>query len=215
MSKETTIVSRTFGFELEFGNVNKRQVALPSGYSWSPDERSIVNSDLSKSTPSGDYGGELNTRPLKFCRSDLRELRQVINKCFDAGGVLMWNTGFDGHLYIGDLKLDDLKKIFSLGFYVSPLLNSIFNLGGWFNVEHLVPTPTYEFNDKVGKVETIDGLKNVFSNSSNRGHFRFQINIMPYFKTKTLEFRLFNNSANFRDTLETVKFFELRINKKR
>ena len=113
------VMDRTFGLELEFGDVNKKQVSLPSGYRWCKDETCIVNSDSKRSTPSGDYGGQLNTRSLRLCRSDLREVRQVIGRCFDAGGVLMWNTGFDGHIYIGDLELDDLKKIFALGFYVS------------------------------------------------------------------------------------------------
>lgn len=202
----TDIWGRTFGLEIEFGDVNKDQVKLPEGYKWSPDERSIVNSDSTKSTPSGKYGGELNTRPLRYCLEDFREVRQVIQDCFSAGGVLMWNTGFDGHIYIGDLGLEDLKKIFELGFYVSPLINEVFDLGGWFNVEHLVPTPTYEFNERVQSVETIEALKNVFANSSNRGHYRFQINIMPYFKTKTLEFRIFNSTANFRETLECIRF---------
>lgn len=200
------IWGRTFGMELEFGDVNKDQVQLPEGWKWSPDERSIVNSDSTKSTPSGKYGGELNTRPLTYSMEGLREVKSVIDKCFDAGGTLMWNTGFDGHIYIGDLELEDLKKIFALGFYVSPLINEVFDLGGWFNVEHLVPTPTYEFNERVQACETIEALKNVFANSSNRGHYRFQINIMPYFKTKTLEFRIFNSTANFRETMESIRF---------
>lgn len=200
------IFNRTFGFELEFGNVKKEEADLPVGYSWSPDERSIVNSNSKKATPTGDFGGELNTRPLKPNLSDVREVRSVIKKCLKADGVLMWNTGFDGHIYIGDLELDDLKKIFALGFYVSPLLNKMFKLGEWFNVPHLVPTPTFEFLDKVQDVQSIDGLRNVFANSSNVGHFRFQINLMSFYKTETLEFRLFNSSENFRDTLETIKF---------
>ncbi len=200
------LCDRTFGLELEFGNVKKEEVDLPAGYGWSPDERSIVNSNSKKATPTGDYGGELNTRPLQPSLTDVREVKSVIRKCLNADGVLMWNTGFDGHLYIGDLELDDLKKIFALGFYVSPLLNKIFKLGEWFNVPHLVPTPTFEFLERVQEVQSIEALKNVFANSSNVGHFRFQINLMSFYKTGTLEFRIFNCSKNFRDTLETIKF---------
>lgn len=119
---------------------------------------------------------------------------------------MLWNTGFDAHLYAGDLKLEDLKKVFSLGYYLSPFFAKVFKLGAWFNVEHLVPMPTHEFNQRVQAVETLEALKNVFSNSSNRGHFRFYINVMPYFKTGTIEFRLFNSSASFRETLETIQF---------
>jgi len=206
MSEKLKILDRTFGLELEFGNVKKEEVDLPAGYGWSPDERSIVNSNSKKATPTGDFGGELNTRPLKPSLSDVREVKSVIRKCLNVDGVLMWNTGFDGHIYIGDLELDDLKKIFALGFYVSPLLNKMFKLGEWFNVPHLVPTPTFEFLDKVNEAQSIDALRNVFANSSNVGHFRFQINLMSFYKTGTLEFRIFNCSENFRDTLETIKF---------
>lgn len=200
------IYNRTFGLELEFGNVVKEKVNLPNGYSWSVDERSIVNTNGKKSTPTGKYGGELNTRPLLLTYSDISELRRVIKDCIKNNGVPMWNTGFDGHLYIGDLGLEELKKIFTLGYMVSHLINKVFNLGEWFNVEHLVPTPTYTFYKQVEKAQSIEVLKNTFANSSNIGHYRFQINIMPYFKTKTLEFRIFNGTYNFRETLETIKF---------
>lgn len=200
------IYDRTFGMELEFGDVVKDNVFLPDGYKWSKDERSIVNTNAKKSTPTGMYGGEMNTRPYLPIRKDIRELRSIIKECFANSGVPMWNTGFDGHLYIGDLELEGIKKIFALGFYVSPLLNKIFKLGEWFNVEHLVPTPTFEFYKRVENAQNLEALKNVFANSSNVGHYRFQINIMAYFKTKTVEFRLFQGTYNFRETLETIKF---------
>ncbi len=200
------LYDRTFGLELEFGDVEKNKIVLPNGYKWSAEERSIVNTNAKKSTPTGNYGGEMNTRPYLPTRKDIRELRGIIKECFQEGGVPMWNTGFDGHLYIGDLELEDIKKIFILGFYVSPLINNIFKLGEWFNVEHLVPTPTFDFVERVNNAKSIDALKNIFANSSNVGHYRFQINIMSYFKTKTLEFRIFNGTYNFRETLETIKF---------
>jgi hypothetical protein len=197
---------RTFGLELEFGDVVKSQVKLPDGYSWSVNERSIVNSNAKKSTPSGDLGGELNTRPLQRKLSDYRELKTVINNCFEANGKIMWNTGFDGHLYIGDKNLDDLKKIFLLGYYVSGVIGKVFNLGEWFNVEHLCPKPTWEMNQRIQNCDNLESIKNILANSSNVGHYRYEINIMPYFKTKTLEFRLFNGTKDFRETLETINF---------
>ncbi len=197
---------RTFGLEIEFGDIDKAAINLPSGYKWSKEEKSIVNSNAKKATPSGNFGGEINTRPLYFNRSDLRELRSFINQCLSKDAVLMWNTGFDGHIYIGDLGLEDLKKIFALAFFVSPLINDIFNLGEWFNVEHLVPVPTYKFKERVDSANSLEALKNVFANSSNRGHYRFQINIMSYFRTGTLEFRIFNVTKNFRQILESIHF---------
>lgn len=200
---------RTFGLELEFGDLLRDKVNLPNLYKYSLEEKSIVNTNAKKSSPKGNIGGEVNTRPLYPNSKDVRELRRFIKSCLnenEGNGQIMWNTGFDGHLYIGDLGLDELKKIFALAFYISPLINKIFNLGEWFDVEHLVPTPNFFFNERVQKCETLDNLKNTFANSSNRGHYRFQINIMSYFTTKTLEFRIFNGTNDFRRTLETIKF---------
>ena len=198
--------SRTFGIELEFGDVIRDKVMLPAGWGWSPNERSIVNTNVKKCTPTGDFGGELNTRPLERTLADYRELYQVIQNCWKANGQEMWNCGFDGHLYIGDLDIEQLKKVFMLGYYTAPYISEVFDVGDWFLVDHLCPKPTYEFAQRVMAVDNIDALPNVFANSSNVGHFRFQINIMPYFKTKTLEFRFFNVTRRFRQTLETINF---------
>lgn len=201
------ISDRTFGLELEFGNIHKPSVKLPDGYKFSQDERSIVNSTRTRSTPNGDYGAEINTRPLNITRKDIRELRRFIKNCQTLwGGVLMWNTGFDGHIYIGDLGLEELKKIFALGYHTTALIKNIFHLGAWFDVDILVPTPSIEIYNRVKNCKTIEDLKNAFANSSNRGHWRFAVNIMPYFKTKTLEFRIFNSTSNFREVLESIRF---------
>lgn len=200
------LYDRTFGLELEFGNVEKKEVDLPPGYSWSPDERSIVNTNGKKSTPAGPYGGELNTRPLLPNLEDVREVRGIIKSCYDNGGENVWNTSFDGHIYVGDLGLDELKKIFSLSYYIYPLLYDFFKVADWYRVDHLVPVPSYDIYMRAMKSANFEALKNVFANSSNKGFFRYSINIMAYFKTETIEFRLFNATRNFRQTLETIKF---------
>ena len=93
-----------------------------------------------------------------------------------------------------------------LGYYTSVFMPKVFNLGDWFNVDYLCPRPTSEMNERIQSCENIDNIKNILANSSNKGHYRYMINIMPYFKTKTLEFRLFNGTRNFRETLETINF---------
>ena len=82
---------RTFGLELEYGDIEKDKVILPDGYSWNMVERAIVNSTGKKATPAGKIGGEINTRPLSLCRKDLRELRTFIKHCYECGGVDIWN----------------------------------------------------------------------------------------------------------------------------
>ena len=200
------LYDRTFGLEIEFGNVVRDRVNLPAGWKWSPDERFIVNSDATKCTPTGDRGGELNTRPLPYGKEGLAEVQDVVRQCFEAEGVMMWNTGFDGHLYIGDLGLEELKRVFALAFYSGPFINEVFDLGPWFDVSHLMPTPTIDFHKRAQKCETIEAFKNVFANSSNRGHYRFQVNVMSYFTTKTLEYRIFNPTRDIEETAATIEF---------
>lgn len=197
---------RTFGLELEFGDIDKEQLRLPSGWKFDENERSIVNSNSTRSTPSGRYGAEINTKPLRFCKKDLSELRSFIKHAFECGGKVMWNTGFDGHIYIGDLELEDIKKIFALGYFTSSIIKKVFNLGKWFDVDILVPTPTYEFYRRAMDADSMDALKNVFANSSKKGFVRFPINVMSFFRTKTCEFRIFNGSKDFYKTIETIKF---------
>lgn len=200
------IEDRTFGLELEFCDLKKDEVVLPEGYGWDKEERSLVNTDGTKVTPTGKIGGEINTRPYKTTLKDIRELRNFIKHCKDKDGKLLWVTGFDLHLYIGDLGLEELKKIFLLGYKMSPFINDVFEHPKWFEVMHLVPVPTYKFAEEVKKAETLEQFKNVFANQTSKGHYRFQVNVMPYFKTKTLEYRFFNASFNFRNTLEQIKF---------
>lgn len=203
---------RTFGLELEFADIVKDAVNLPSGYKYSPDETTMFNTNGKTAPVTGKFGGEINTRPLLPNRNDIRELRTFIKECFKAEGKELWNSGFDGHIYVGDLSLEHLKKIFALGFYISPLIYKIFEQGEWMNVEYLIPLPTFEVLKRVMNAETEMQLKEVFANSSNRGYVRYTINIMAYFAHKTIEFRLFNTTRKFRETLECIKFMYNFIN---
>lgn len=197
---------RTFGFELEFADVVKSDVKLPEGYKWSPDETTMFNTTGKTAPVTGNIGGEINTRPLLPCRKDVRELRRVVMDCIKHNGKSLWNSGFDGHLYVGDLGLDELKKIFALGFYVSPLIKEVFNLGEWFDVPYLVPIPTIEMYNKVMSARDLSSFRECFSNSSNRGYIRYAVNVMAFFHHETIEFRIFNGTENFRHILETIKF---------
>ena len=101
---------RTFGLELEFADIVKDAVNLPSGYKYSPDETTMFNTNGKTAPVTGKFGGEINTRPLLPNRNDIRELRTFIKECFKAEGKELWNSGFDGHIYVGDLSLEHLKK---------------------------------------------------------------------------------------------------------
>lgn len=76
-----------------------------------------------KVTHHGQFGGEINTRPYHYCIEDLQELKNFIQTMRDAGSYLMWNEGFDAHLYIKDMDLNVIKRLFALS-PTTPLIQS-------------------------------------------------------------------------------------------
>ena len=193
--------------ELEFSDAVKENIILPKGYKWTDNKfNTFINSDGSRVTTHGKVGGEINTRPFRFCKEDLYELQSFIKHLQDNNASLLWNTGFDAHLYARDLGLENLKKIFLLSYYVSPYLKKIFDLGEWFETKYLCPTPTYDVVRKVMELQDLDKIGTVFVNGSHRGHIRYYINFVPLTTIGTIEFRIFNSSFEFRRIMETIKF---------
>jgi hypothetical protein len=198
---------RTFGFELEFADADKSKITLPKGYAWTDNELSRMhNSDGSAVSHTGQFGGEINTRPYKHSEEDLTECRDFIQSIKDAGGYLMWNEGFDAHFYVKDLPLDTIKKLFELSYWVAPYLKQIWDLAEWFENKYVSPSPEYSYVEKMNRVEKIEDIPNVFANASHRGHIRFYLNFVPVDRIGTMEFRLFNSSWKWEETYETIKF---------
>ncbi|MDD3404958.1 MAG: amidoligase family protein [Paludibacteraceae bacterium] len=201
---------RTIGFELEVANVDKSKVTLPEGYSWSEDETIVnTNGKIVKSRTSL-FGGELNTRPMSLCQSDRDEFRNVVKQIFENGGRNTWNKGFDGHIYAGDLSIDQLKNVFLLSYYTSVFIKEYADMGGWLEYSTQAPTPTLEFVKKVRCSTNFSELENVFANSSVKGYVRHIINITSYYKHKTIEFRIFNPTEDFAD-IEASALFMFRF----
>ncbi len=201
------IKNRTFGMELEFADADKTLIELPSGYKWTDNKMTFMhNSDGSTVTHSGRYGGEINTRPYRYTEEDLKELKEFIQKIKDAGGYLMWNEGFDAHLYVKDLGLDVFKRMFALSYYTAFPIKRIFDIAEWWDTKYLVPSPTEAVLNSVLKADSVDSLINVFGNSSDRGFIRYWLNLVPLTKLGTVEFRIFNSSWDFEKVKETIKF---------
>ena len=164
------IQNRTFGYELEFADADKTLIDLPAGYKWTDNKMTMMNnSDGSSVTHSGKFGGEINTRPYNYSEEDLEELKNFIQQIKDAGGYLMWNEGFDAHLYIADLGLDFFKRLFALSFYTAFPIKKIFDIAEWWDTKYLVPSPTEEVLRLVLNANSIENLVKVFSNSSDTG----------------------------------------------
>lgn len=205
--------NNTFGLELEFGDADKSKILMPKGYAWTDNDLTRMhNSDGSAVTHSGQYGGEINTRPYKYTEEDLNELKDFIKQIKDAGGYLMWNEGFDSHFYVRNLPLEAVKRLFELSYWVAPYVKKIFHLAVWFEGPYLCPSPDYSYVEKVNAVSHIDEIPPIFANSSHRGQIRFYINLVPVTKIGTVEFRLFNGSWKWEETLETIKFMYSFVN---
>lgn len=201
------IKDRTFGFELEFGDADKSKILLPEGYLWTANKLTLMNnSDGSSVTHSGQFGGEINTRPYRYTKEDLKELDEFILSIQKAGGYLMWNEGFDAHFYVKDLELNVIKRMFALSYYTAFSIKKIFDFPEWWDTKYLAPTPPFDVVKRVLASESIDDMVKIFNNGSDRGHIRYWLNLVPITKIGTAEFRIFNSSWDFEQTLEAIKF---------
>lgn len=201
------IANRTFGLELEFADGDKEKIPLPAGYKWTDNKLTMMNnSDGSAVTHHGQFGGEINTRPYHYCIEDLQELKAFIQTMKDAGSYLMWNEGFDAHLYVRDMDLDVLKRMFALSYYTAYPIKRIFDIAEWWETKYLVPSPSYDVVQRVLNADTVDNLLKVFSNGSDRGHIRYWLNLCSIAKIGTVEFRIFNSSWDFNKVQETIRF---------
>ena len=201
------IANRTFGLELEFADGDKEKIPLPPGYKWTDNKLTMMNnSDGSAVTHHGQFGGEINTRPYHYCMEDLQELKNFIQTMKNAGSYLMWNEGFDAHLYVRDMNLDILKRMFALSYYTAYPIKRIFDIAEWWETKYLVPSPPYDVVQRVLNADTVDNLLKVFNNGSDRGHIRYWLNLCSIEKIGTAEFRIFNSSWDFEKVQETIRF---------
>ena len=88
MKWDSRIEDNTFGFELEFGDADKTKIHLRKGYAWTDNDLARMhNSDGSAVSHTGNFGGEINTRPYGWNQKDLDECRDFIQEIKDAGGL--------------------------------------------------------------------------------------------------------------------------------
>lgn len=202
MRIDSDIKTRTFGVEIEMCNLDRQKVVLPDGYSWSKEE-SIDNTDGSSNKR---FGGEVNTPPLSLCSmKDLHTLRSVYESMVNAGGVLKWSIDTHVHIYVGDLTVDQLKKVYLFFYVCYPYFKRYAHISDWdeliFNCK---PQPTEKYFYGVLNAQTFDQIRELFTNQSKKGFIRHAVNISAYFKTKTIEFRTFHATDDFYTALNCV-----------
>lgn len=189
------IRTRTFGVEIEMCNVERSKVLLPEGYTWSKDEE-IVNTDGSSKNG---FGGEVNTPPLNITKfADLHTLKSVYESMVQAGGKLKWSIYTHVHIYVGDLEVEDIKKLFLFLCICYPYIKKYAEISPWDEILSIsMPIPTDKYYEGVLKANTFGELKELFTNNSTKGYIRHAINISSYFKTQTVEYRTFHATDDF------------------
>lgn len=202
MDANSDLRTRTFGIEIEMCNLDRQLVKLPDGYSWSKEEE-IVNTDGSSNKK---FGGEVNTPPLSLAKmEDLHNLRSVYESMVAAGGKMKWSIDTHVHIYVGDLEVEQLKKVWLFFYICYPYFKKYANISDWdeltFNCK---PKPTEKFYEGVLNAQTFDNIRELFTNQSKKGFIRHAVNISAYFKTKTIEFRTFHATDDFYTAMNCV-----------
>lgn len=202
MNVDSDIRNRTFGIEIEMCNLERAKVILPEGYSWSKEE-SIDNTDCSSNKQ---FGGEVNTPPLHLCcLKELHDLRSVYESMVAAGGKIKWSIDTHVHIYVGDLSVDQLKKVYLFFYVCYPYFKRYAKISDWDeNIFNAKPIPTEKYFEGVKNAQTFDELQTLFTNQSKKGFIRHAVNISAYFKTKTIEFRTFHATDDFYRAMNCV-----------
>lgn len=202
MNVDSDIKNRTFGIEIEMCNLERAKVTLPEGYSWSKEE-SIDNTDCSSNKQ---FGGEVNTPPLHLCcLKELHDLRSVYESMVAAGGKIKWSIDTHVHIYVGDLTVNQLKKVYLFFYVCYPYFKRYAKISDWDeNIFNAKPIPTEKYFEGVKNAQTFDDLQTLFTNQSKKGFIRHAVNISAYFKTKTIEFRTFHATDDFYRAMNCV-----------
>lgn len=202
MNVDSDIKNRTFGIEIEMCNLERAKVTLPEGYSWSKEE-SIDNTDCSSNKQ---FGGEVNTPPLHLCcLKELHDLRSVYESMVAAGGRLKWSIYTHVHIYAGDLPVDQIKKVFLFFYVCYTYFKQYAKISECDELISIaMPTPTEKYYEGVLQAQTFEDIQKLFTNNSNKGFIRHAVNISAYFKTKTIEFRLYHATDDFYQAMACV-----------
>lgn len=202
MNVDSDIKNRTFGIEIEMCNLERAKVTLPEGYSWSKEEN-IDNTDCSCNKQ---FGGEVNTPPLHLCcLNELHVLRSVYESMVAAGGRLKWSIKTHVHIYVGDLSVDQIKKVFLFFYECYPYFKQYAKISECDELISIaMPIPTEKYYDGILQAQTFEDIQKLFTNNSNKGFIRHAVNISAYFKTRTIEFRLYQATEDFYQALACV-----------
>lgn len=202
---ELKILERTFGLEIEYADLDKHNVYLPAPYTWD-EEEVIHNTDGTRGTVSARYGGEINTPPMKLCHADLDTLKLVVDSCRDNGAVARRDCGVQVHIFVGDLEVEELKRIYFLSYYTTNILKELCMLPPYCDEQHFRRSPETSYFLRVCEAKSFSDLEHCFESNHNKGFIRHFVNISSYFVRKTVEFRIFNSTTDFNEMVRCIMF---------
>ena len=213
MDEKEDIKQRTFGIEIEMCDFDRSKVTLPDGFEWNKDEQIYNTNGIYNSK----FGGEINTPPLTFCDESFSKIKDLYDSINNAGGKLKWSIDTHVHLFAGDLTLEQLKQLVIFQYSTYPYFKKYTNLGEWDEIAlHGKPLITEEKFNEIKNAESLNKLKNILANQSQKGFVRYAINVASYFVRNTIEFRCYNATQNFElvksCVIATYKMFYYALN---
>lgn len=220
----------TYGLELEAIDFNRGDVILPRGCEWSKTEVTLVNSNGLAVDSTGRtknwLGGEINTPPTESLEEQFTIAEKCLKSLKKAGAQVNYRCNTQGH--VGSWASEDekelllqLKKIQSYAFenfdlFIRMTMGSgqfvkrpEYTRGFWSHYKERM-SPAWR-NQMLMDSESIDEFRRCFCYSKTRKHIpltfsRQGINIHSFFKTQTVEFRIFWGTLEI-DHVKTILQF--------
>lgn len=164
-------MSNTFGFELEWSNVNKETV-IPEelGY-WegkgSHSEVDLINfidNKFQVAWPNRQWGGEINTRPTTSAVSQAEAIRDIYNHLQPTAADTITVTPIsNGHVHIRNEEFDNLEVLKRLYKYTIANQGPIINY--WLSLEELAALKkSVGYHKSGGLYMRMDGGKKISEN---------------------------------------------------
>lgn len=203
----------SYGLELEFVDADRRKIILPKGCKFNLKEQTLVNSDgravNCRKDSSYHFGGEINTKPTYSYNSQIKVARECLKAIFRAGQAKK-NYRCNLHTHIGLPKkhqnLESLKKIRT---YIVDNYDYTMNVtmgkgqyvrhpdmdrAAWAHYkERIYPPWKNKFFQEAKDMQDFRDcfIKRKDGKREPMTFTREGINSQSYFKTKTIEFRIF------------------------
>lgn len=226
----------TWGYEIEFGDIN-RNVDIPEHLGkWEYAETDIVNlrepyrglacDPLGISPP---VGGEINTKPTKTWEEQVERINEIVSLFRNIGQEPTASCVNHGHLhvFVPGLK-DDVESLKNLIKYIkenqhitiekcyqfrlNPLMDSSKTAKTYLKWDGGRPMPDYMCDNIVKLANNFDDFIKLHAagkDGVSMGRpFRYAINTYCMKHTGTIEFRCFRSSVNSKEISDSFRFAE-------